>query len=160
MIAASTSLFSLKFLSSDQIALLVFEQTSTIWTRCQAPSTAGTSLPKGQTPVEPHPHPHAAENKELLTSVVGITQLIAQLQQLDQGTSEWLATRADLSNSGHRLKSSRMTSASSPRKLTTLISLTKSDIVGTSMKCVIAIHLRSVPALEEGRRTLPEKIST
>ncbi|RMV98238.1 hypothetical protein ALP03_200299 [Pseudomonas amygdali pv. tabaci] len=85
MFAASTSLFTLKFLSGDQIAFLVLEQASTIWTRCQAPSTAGTSLPKGQTPVEPHSHPHAAENKELLTSVVCITQLITQLQQLDQG---------------------------------------------------------------------------
>ncbi|RMU29152.1 hypothetical protein ALP31_02168 [Pseudomonas amygdali pv. morsprunorum] len=47
MIAASTSLFSLKFLSGDQIAFLVLEQTSAIWTRCQAPSTAGTPLPKG-----------------------------------------------------------------------------------------------------------------
>ncbi|KPW47865.1 hypothetical protein ALO86_200151 [Pseudomonas syringae pv. berberidis] len=95
MIAASTSLFSLKFLSSDQIAFMVLEQTSTIWTRCQAPSTAGTPLPKGQTPVESHPHPHAAENKELLTSVVGITQLIAQLQQLDQGV--WSVEHPDAS---------------------------------------------------------------
>ena len=78
----TSTVTTLELLHRDQVAFQVPEDLPAIRARSEQ-LPPGAFLPAGEPPVEAHPHPHAAEDEELLASVVGVAHLISQLEQLE-----------------------------------------------------------------------------
>ena len=98
MAALAAALFGFEFDRVDGLAVEVGDDVAAV--RARRHVAVGRAPPgEDGLPVEPHPHPHAAQDEELLT-LRRYTQLLAQLQQLDQRVRA--VEHPDL-GAGHRL---------------------------------------------------------
>ncbi|SST11926.1 Uncharacterised protein [Acinetobacter baumannii] len=73
----TSTVTTLELLHRDQVAFQVLEDLAAIRARSEQLAAGGALLPAGEPPMETHPHPHAAEDEELLASVVGVAHLIS-----------------------------------------------------------------------------------